>query len=645
MATNQATGGFNYDYVQTGGISTRGGHEKVNASADTNLDSIGLGLYFTSAGAKTVIRGSGTKIQKFTVDDGVFTNLTEDTASAGSTFMSATSVQPLVYSEFNTATSDVLWQAGGGVGIYGVYSATKVTANGTPIPTGTLACTASGSDGTTVTGSFTYAVAYRKLGTQAISNAALDQTVSVTATNHVSILITLTNFDATKYDKVYLYRSSASGGTSFTTGDLVAQISSSSFTSGVYTYTDLGPYVTTATTVPRAGSSVLDNSVPNTGAVNVLTTFKRRLVYAQNSTLYFSDLNKSESFPTLNTITIPSGGPITGLAITGFSTDFSNDEILVVFKERELWIVTGSSISDYAIKFVDTTGCASQRLVVQANGWLTWVDYRGIYIWDGSGKPIYVSRPIETLFDKAGDLDKSNLQLGHGFFYKKKNQVIWYLSHKTYGINKYSLKMDLRLTLPKVESTFSGRIIEAVFIQDTFATRYDSSLYFLPSTNEDELALLGDDSGYVYKGYNATSDASAAFSMNYDSKHMDMGNPETEKRFMKVIVWVNEVGSYNLTLDYWTDYSTSDSEKTSIAAPIAEYDQSIEALYDIGYWDVALWDQSNVGPKPIVFNLSPGFRNANEGKALKIRFRMDTVDQPINIQKFSVVFTEKGQIL
>lgn len=635
---NQATNGYNYDYGRTGGIVKRAGHTKVNSSPDTQLKSMGLFLFNTSTGSKTVIRAADTKIQSVNLDDGSCTNLTEDTTAASSTFLDSSSTQQVVGSQFNTPSSNTLWLAGGGMSsLFGVYSSTKVTANGVVSPTGALSTSVTATGGSfATTGTYRYAVAFRKTGTQALSNAALDITAVVAnTTDKVTVTLTgITNVDTAKFDKIYLYRSAVSGADQFTTGDLVAII-----TTGTTSYVDTGTFLTSATNVPRAVSLTLDNSQLPSDTYKYITTFKRRLVTAAGSTLYFSDLNKPESWPTLNTITVPSGGDITGLGIISFTTPTTSslDEFLVIFKERELWVVTGDSLADWSLKFIDSVGCLNQALIVTANGYLTWIDYRGIYLWDGSGKPIYCSRPIESAFQQDGDIDKSKLNLAVGNFYRKESIVIWTLSHKIYGEQCFEIKLDLSVTLPQVQSNLGGRILDGVFTFDyhTFPLYAASSI--IPSSDTEERLLAGDGSGYIYKMYDGSSDASAGIDFFYDTKYIDFASPGQAKRFYKVIVWVEEIGSWDLTLDYWANYRNSPTDASTRSIPISLGQNNGAALWDVGFWDVAFWDDFSSKNRPLVFNLDSD-NNNNEGDCIKLRLRQGEADAPVTINGFSIIF-------
>lgn len=637
VADTQSTGGSNFEYTQTGGIQKRRGAEKINTVADSQLQTHGIDVYITTANTKTVIRAAERKIQAVDVSIPSFTDLSQDTTAAGTDVFPADTVTPTSYAPFNTDTVSMLNFCGSTDAVYTIYSPTKFTRNGAATPSGTFtATTISGGGGWTTTGTVKYAVSYTKASTGAESNAYGSVPVTIAAvTNSVVLTFSaLTSVDTVTYNRLNLYRSAVSGADDFTTGDLVA-----SLTLPVVSYTDTGTASLLVQNVPRADSVVLDNSVLPTGTYNVLTLWKRRLVTATGNTLRFSELNVPESWPTVNTITIPSGGPITGLAVIAFNTDFGNDEYLAVFQERQLWLVKGTDYTDVTLSFIDAVGCANQALIQLANGFLTWVDYRGIYLWDGSGKPIYTSQPIEPYFAVDGDLDKAQLAYGTSSYFRNRNMVYWFLSSKVTGEQRLTIKMDLRLTLPGVESTLSGRVLPGVFVTDTTSIPTYGAKTYLPTASSDETMLVGDASGFVYRAYQQFSDAGAGIDFQYLTPFLDMGAPNTAKRFHKVILWVDAIGQWDLTLDYWAGYRASLLQKSTLEAPITTQATNATALWDVAFWDEAYWDDYTQSLAPVVFNLNNSQGN-QEGDCLRLKFSNDGIDEPVTIYGYSIEWTE-----
>lgn len=642
----QAVGGANYDYETTGAVKKRLGASLINNVADAQLKTLGLALRQTKDNVKNNVRAAGTKIQTFSLA-GNFINLTEDTTAVNSDFLTAGSTQPVARTMYSSTSVDILWLSGGGMpNIYGVYSDSKVTANGVATPTGSISTNVtSGTSTFATTGTYFYAVLFRKAGTQALGNVALDKSATIAnTTDKVTIdLSTITNIDTTKFDKIYIYRSAVSGTSGFTTGDLIAQVNSN-----VTSYDDTGTSIATAQNIPRAGNTILDNSPLPTNTYNFTTLFKRRLVTASGSSLYISDLNKSENWPLHNYIQLASGGEITGLGVISFNTPTTSsiDEMLVVFKEKETWIVTGtgdlsSGIPDWQLKFIDNTGTTSHSSIVSGNGYMYWMNERGFFMWDGAGKPMYISKLIADYFKIDGDIDKTKLNMVWGAFYRTQSEVIWVLSSSIYGEQKFALKLDLRLTLPDVGEDLTTRIINGIFVPDS----YEASLYagatFNPNGDNVEYFFAGDSTGFVYRRYNQAADNTAGINFSYETNYLDQGMPNVTKYYDKVVCWVEALGTWNLQLDYWAGYKNSNADKSSRNQPIATAESSASALWDLAFWDVAFWDSYQVRLVPVVFNLS-GERNNTQGESLKLRFVQNGANEPVNIYGWSILFKAAG---
>lgn len=662
ISEQQAAGGFNFDYVLTGGIRKRLGPALINSVANTQLETLGFGLLApTSGSSKSIFRAAGTKFQYVNPDTPSFTNLISDATGASTNPFTAGSTQDVVCSQFSNGTTDILWATGGGASLpVGAYNTTNYTTNGLSAPTGTMAAnpnaTGNGVWSTGNFGLFYYTLVLRKKSTQALSNGGYltivagqptdpSATTSSSLTDEVDLSWTLTNLDTTEVDQIWIYRSAVAGVSGFTTGNLIAQLPSTATT-----FIDLGnlgnPDILLATTIPRAGNIIIDNSPLPAGPYTAMVNWQHRLVVASGNTVQISDVNKSESWPLTNPIVIPSAGPITALANISFTSPNANSlqDLLVIFKERELWCLSGSDYTNWSLVKIDNTGCPQQSLIVTAQGFLAWIDFRGVHLWNGAGKPIYCSRLLEPLFGPNGDLDKSKLNLGAGAFFRRENQIIWYLSHKTYGTQKFAIKLDLRLTMLLINSSLDGTTIDAIMNLDTYAFPVYAALSYIPLGSANEQMILGDNAGFCYFASNGYSDGGADYPFTYMTAPLHMGDPNTLKQFHKVIVWVQDIGNWNLELDYWADYRTGANYQTAQVLPVTTENQSAAALWDIAIYDYAYWDQYSPNIVPIVYNLQAGTHNSTYGSALQLQFRNTTANQPITIHGFSVIYSTEGGI-
>jgi hypothetical protein len=295
------------------------------------------------------------------------------------------------------------------------------------------------------------------------------------------------------------------------------------------------------------------------------------------------------------------------------------------------------------LKIDGVVGCPNQSLVVPAQGFLSWIDYRGIWLWDGTSKPVYTSRLIEPLFGTNGDLDKSKFSEGCSAFFRRENQIIWYLSSKTFGTQTYAIKMDVRQTLLEIDQRLTGRTIDGVFIQDVHTNPTYAALSYIPFGAQNEQLVLGDASGYTYFASNGTADGNSGYIFRYLTPALHCGDPNTYKQFHKVIAWVQDIGNWNLYLDYWSNYETSSDFTSTIGVPISTENQSA-ALWDVASYDVSYYDSYSSKIIPLVFNLQSGTYNSAQGSSIQLQFRNDNANQPVTIHGFSVIYSTLGGV-
>jgi hypothetical protein len=734
---SEATGGQNFDLQIPGAIRKRGGHLQLNSAANTQLKSLGLGLWNKPDTTRQPMRAAGTKWQAFDPSAHTFTNLYEDTAktsmgtatitiaspgvvtftahgldvtdpvqftttgalptgltasttyyvktvltadtftlaaTVGGTvitttgtqsgthtlhkfttaFLTGGSTQPVVFSMYNTPSTGVLWAAGGGMAsLYGAYSATKVTANGTSAPTTSSFTATPAAGGSLTAGTYRYTLVYRKLSTQALSNALAATEASGTTSGGdltLNLAWTLTNNDTTKYDKIYVYRSSVSGAEGFTAGTLVTILASSATT-----FADTGSTAFTgyaiSQNVPRAASTVLDNSVLATATYRPLTTFKRRLVTASASSLYFSDLNKPESWPTYQTLSIPSGGEITALAVVALTSPLSTDidEALVVFKQSECWVVTGDGILDddslpnWVLKFVNNSGAITQASVVTAEGYIAWVNYKGFYMWNGTGKPIRISRKIWDKFQQSGDIDKSKLGYAFGIYSQKRNEILWCLSSSTLGEQKYVLKLDLQRTIPRGQANAVGdQELDGVFTPDVLSAAMYAGMSFLEAASSTEESLyLGDGAGFISSAFASTGDddGDTDITMSVYTPYHNCGTPTLAKRFHKLVLWVLDNGVYNVDVSFWANYRFAVSEGSTQTASANPNPAVGNGIWDSGLWDVMRWDAAPSTVRALVYNLSPS-QNNTEGDCIRFLFSQTGNEETPIIYGYSLYYSD-----
>ena len=153
--------------------------------------------------------------------------------------------------------------------------------------------------------------------------------------------------------------------------------------------------------------------------------------------------------------------------------------------------------------------------------------------------------------------------------------------------------------------------------------------------------VSGDDAGFCYRQFYSTTGVGADdYDFTYETKYLDLNKPRMTKQYEKVYVWVENVGDWDLTLDYWTEFRRNDEDKHTTAITINANQDGTTSLWDVGKWDQAKWDGFTSKPRLLTFNLQAAPYNNNIGEVIKLRFRNQNSDEPITIYGFGVLYSE-----
>lgn len=117
--------------------------------------------------------------------------------------------------------------------------------------------------------------------------------------------------------------------------------------------------------------------------VKFLTWHNNRMFAADDSQLYYSNLEEPEAFDAeaVEPINPEDGQKITGLTAIG--------NVLVIFKERSIWGLFGFGPNEWVLRLISPTmGCTSFRSIHQHEGEIYWWSREGLGRWAGEGTPV-----------------------------------------------------------------------------------------------------------------------------------------------------------------------------------------------------------------------------------------------------------------
>lgn len=338
--------------------------------------------------------------------------------------------------------------------------------------------------GGSLTGVYKYRVAFvSKYGF--ISNAGPAST-SVTASSNTKILLTQIPLSADpQVTKRRIYRTVANGSVYLFLDEIPDNITT--------TYIDIFADGSLGNeTPPLAGDFSLDHSQPPKGGI--VQAWKRTVFIAGNpqspESLYFSDDDEPEAFPTINEFILDD-------KITAIYETYST---LVVETEGGKYQVTGDNPDFSFNKIIDGIGCVGRRAagIARRSGYT--VDRDGMRIYDGSDV-VKISEVIRDKYDT--DIDKENIELIHTVHSKRRNTIVQF--------NPDDTVIDLTTTYPTYESAFVWQYaVDEVNSGHWSTLSFGNSVNILDATeiedaNGDARVYAGAADGMIYELFNDTA--------------------------------------------------------------------------------------------------------------------------------------------
>jgi hypothetical protein len=132
---------------------------------------------------------------------------------------------------------------------------------------------------------------------------------------------------------------------------------------------------------------------------NIIATHKNRIFMAKDKTLYFSALSKTTDWTTVddagNIPIVNARGNITGIQ------EFADH--VMVFTNNGIYELFGDGPENFVLADLSNEiGCIARRTIKEVNGQLYWLDYNGVYTYDGNSLPILTGHKAKAWLDSEG---------------------------------------------------------------------------------------------------------------------------------------------------------------------------------------------------------------------------------------------------
>ena len=338
--------------------------------------------------------------------------------------------------------------------------------------------------------------------------------------------------------------------------------------------------------------------------------------------VYFSNLADPDTWTTGTDyfdVNLSDGQPITGMAPLG--------ELLVVFKRRSVYILSGSSPADWRIsssvnnvQSVDSSiGCTSHRSIVQVGNDLWFMSDDGMRsvrrteAQSDTPSTGIVTGKVETTVQ---GMNKSALDKVASTTFNKRVYVAYPTGSNTY--NNEVLVAETRHTTEDTENPHPW-VVYTGWNPACWATHIPSS----------EIALYyGEGSGdsLTFQAETGTNDNSAAIDFDYQSKMIDLNQPNMKKTSRFIITSAESGDDVDIQIQ-----SSTDGNIFTTHGVLNTYDGG--ALWNSAVWDTDTWSYAGEVEKK--------FALARASDRIMIKFRNNMADEDVTMKSYTLAIKPK----
>lgn len=180
-----------------------------------------------------------------------------------------------------------------------------------------------------------------------------------------------------------------------------------------------------------------------------------------------------------------------------------------MLKQRTAYAVFGDSTNDFYVQKLFDIGCIAAKSVTLAQGVTFWLSAEGVYAFDGSDAPQYLSRRIKSFLET----NKSQLATAVGFY---KDRCYF-------------------LSFPALAVTWMYDTVDQEWWKLGWATSV--AYYDVDDVSVTPGAVIGGSgTGLMYQWFAAETDLTNPITSFYISRIADSGSPEATKKYRKLAI-------------------------------------------------------------------------------------------------------------
>lgn len=338
------------------------------------------------------------------------------------------------------------------------------------------------------------------------------------------------------------------------------------------------------------------------------------------SRVWFSNIGDADTWTTGTDyfdVGFDDGQKITGIGIL--------DQWLVIFKERSIYILSGSGPADWKlsgtvnnlVNVANSVGCVSHRSIVQVGNDLWFMSQDGIRSLrknENGANPLYglVSGNIQGTIDS---LNKGALSKTCATFFN--NKVYYAFPTGSSSFNNKVAVADLRHFVDKVDNPYAW----------TTYTGWSPGIWtvYEPSNTPNLYYGEGDADSVVFQAETGTNDNSATIDFDIKDRMINLKEPSMRKTSRFIIAYAEESGDYDVEISSSTDGVTFVKH--------GDLNLLSGTVWNSGVWDTTTWGFGD--------RIRTKFPIQRASERIQMRFRNNAADQPVKILPYTLAIKVK----
>lgn len=360
------------------------------------------------------------------------------------------------------------------------------------------------------------------------------------------------------------------------------------------------------------------------GNPSISAIFSNRLVFSGDSEnpsmLFLSELENPNNFTpgfgatSAGAIQVSPGD---GERITALKTLFlplENEEVLVIFKERSTYILTGSDADTFALqKISDEFGAVSHQAVVLVGNELLFLSREGITAlstatMQGNLTTGFISDRIRA---QMNTLNQTRLSESLAVHLRNRQEVWWFVADGSATRNQLVLVYNYGIN--KCWSKRTG-------IEAASAAVMGGNLY------------SGNYSGIVQQQLKGNSYGGGAIPWVYRTGFSDFSSPRLRKRIKDIELYLKQISNVDITVNMFWDFRRGSSHRQSrVLSVVPDTSSSVyaQAVYGQDYYNLS---------GTSVLKFIPN----GSGRFFQLEFRGEAAGKPVEIEGWTITTLQGG---